>query len=193
MLDVAKTKFDATEDLTFQQVDAMEIPFEDGSMDVIACQFGVMFFPDKVQSYKEALRVLRPGGRYIFSAWNSHAHNPFAALGQAMIEELFPEDSPSFYHVPFHYHDADEIRSDLEQAGFTNISIEEKPISKQFTTVDAFARGFVLGNPLSEELRLRGVEPEDVVTDLAGAFRTNFGNNPSEMPLNAIFIEAQKA
>ena len=41
-----------------------------GSFDAVACQFGVMFFPDKVQGYKEARRVLRPGGRFLFNVWD---------------------------------------------------------------------------------------------------------------------------
>src|SRR3712207_8211495 len=50
--------------VVFKQADAQSLPFDDGSFDVVACQFGVMFFPDKLQSYGEALRVLGPGGAY---------------------------------------------------------------------------------------------------------------------------------
>jgi ubiquinone/menaquinone biosynthesis C-methylase UbiE len=46
----------------WRQADAMKLPFEDASFDVVACQFGAMFFPDKAKAYAEARRVLRPGG-----------------------------------------------------------------------------------------------------------------------------------
>jgi ubiquinone/menaquinone biosynthesis C-methylase UbiE len=55
----------------------MALPFADGSFDAVVCQFGVMFFPDKRKSYSEVLRVLAPGGRYVFSVWDSPRYNPF--------------------------------------------------------------------------------------------------------------------
>ena len=45
----------------------MALPFGDGEFDVVVCQFGVMFFPDKQAAFGEAVRVLRPGGRYVFN------------------------------------------------------------------------------------------------------------------------------
>lgn len=55
MLDVARTKFRPGEQVEFQQADAMALPFADGSFDAVVCQFGVMFFPDKDQSYRDSL------------------------------------------------------------------------------------------------------------------------------------------
>ena len=48
------------------------------AFDVVACQFGVMFFPDKVQGYREARRVLKPGGRFLFNVWDKISDNEFA-------------------------------------------------------------------------------------------------------------------
>ena len=61
MLDHAKTKPGA-ERVTYQQADALALPFPDGGFDVVVCQFGVMFFPDRQQGFREARRVLKPGG-----------------------------------------------------------------------------------------------------------------------------------
>src|SRR5688572_3462352 len=46
----------------WRQADALQLPFADASFDAVICQFGVMFFPDKVRAFAEARRVLRPGG-----------------------------------------------------------------------------------------------------------------------------------
>ena len=64
--------------ITWRQADALALPFEDQSFEAVACQFGVMFFPDKVQGYKEARRVLKPGGQFFFNVWDRISENEFA-------------------------------------------------------------------------------------------------------------------
>ena len=48
--------------ILWQQADAQALGFDDGSFDVVVCQFGFMFLPDKVQGFREARRVLASGG-----------------------------------------------------------------------------------------------------------------------------------
>lgn len=62
MLDFAAAQ-PGLERVTWQQADAQRLPFDDRSFDAVLCQFGVMFFPDRLAGYREARRVLRPGGR----------------------------------------------------------------------------------------------------------------------------------
>ena len=64
MLDKATARQSDPRRVTWRQADALALPFPDRSFDVVACQFGVMFFPDKVQGYREARRVLRPDGHF---------------------------------------------------------------------------------------------------------------------------------
>jgi ubiquinone/menaquinone biosynthesis C-methylase UbiE len=61
MLNRAKARQSQDGRIEWKHADALALPFEDQSFDVVACQFGVMFFPDKVQVYHEAWRVLKPG------------------------------------------------------------------------------------------------------------------------------------
>jgi len=103
MLDVARSKFAAEEAVTFQTADACALPFADGAFDLAVCQFGVMFFPDKAKGFAEAFRVLRPGGRYLFSAWDAQPHNPMSIVTQRAVDRLLPDDPPRFYDVPFSY------------------------------------------------------------------------------------------
>lgn len=192
MLGVARQKFKPNEAISFQTINAMEIPLENNSLDVVVCQFGVMFFPDKVKSYREALRVLKPGGHYIFNAWDSHAFNPFAAVGQSVVEETFPDDPPGFYKVPFHYHDAEEMKRDMSDAGFSSVIVERKQITKTIALPDAFAKGFIYGNPIGEEISMRGGDPDVMVEKVRHAMEAEFGKDPATMPLSAFFVTGQK-
>src|SRR5689334_12263185 len=67
MLDHAASRQARDRRITWRQADAMALPFEDGTFDLVCCQFGVMFFPDRVAAYREAKRVLKPGGHFLFN------------------------------------------------------------------------------------------------------------------------------
>jgi SAM-dependent methyltransferase len=68
----------------------------------VICQFGVMFFPDKLSGVREALRVLKPGGRFQFNVWNSLDHNPVSRIVSETMAKIFPDDPPRFFErVPF--------------------------------------------------------------------------------------------
>ena len=70
MLDYAKARQSDKGRVEWKQADALALPFKDQSFDAVACQFGVMFFPDRIKGYKEARRVLRSGGHFFFSVWD---------------------------------------------------------------------------------------------------------------------------
>ena len=103
MLEIARAKFRPGEQVEFQQADAMALPFPDGGFDTVVCQFGVMFFPDKDKAYREVYRVLKPGGRYLFSIWDGHRFNPFGRITHEIIQRFFPAGPPQFMNVPFSY------------------------------------------------------------------------------------------
>jgi ubiquinone/menaquinone biosynthesis C-methylase UbiE len=193
MLEVARGKFRPGERVAFRPADAGALPFPDGSFDAIACQFGVMFFPDKDEAYREAHRVLTPGGRYVFSVWDSHRHNPVGRLITEIVAGFFPVDPPQFYQVPFGYHRIDPIKDSLEAAGFSEIRIAVLRIDKRVADAAAFTRALVYGNPLIEQIRARGgVDPERVVDAFAKALPREFGSEPMRMPLQAIVVEARR-
>jgi ubiquinone/menaquinone biosynthesis C-methylase UbiE len=193
MLEWAARKFKQGEWIEFRQADAMALPFADAAFDAIVCQFGVMFYPDKDKSYREAMRVLAPGGRYHFSVWDAHRHNACGRITHETVAGLFPADPPGFFKVPYGYHRIDPIKDALEAAGFGAITASVVSQEKEIPDAAAFARGFVFGSPLFEQIRERGgVSPEAVHAKLTDAFRREFGADPGRMRLQAIVFEARK-
>ena len=119
MLDQA-AMIETNRTVEWRQADAMQLPFQDGSFDVVVCQFGVMFFPDKATAFSEARRVLRPGGHFVFNAWDRIEENEFGATVTRALATLFPKDPPQFIaRVPHGYHDVAVIAADLARGGFT--------------------------------------------------------------------------
>ncbi len=193
MLAVARGKFGAGERVEFRTADATALPFEGDSFDAVACQFGVMFFPDQDEGYREAWRVLRCGGHYHFNVSDSIDHNPFARVTGEVATGFFPEDPPRFYDVPFGYYRIEPVKEALLAAGFADIEAAVVTIDKEIPEAAVFARGLVHGNPLIEEIKSRGgVEPEAVVEALTRALQDAFGADPGRMPLQAIVFSARK-
>src|SRR3954453_17640576 len=122
MVDVGSQRVPAA---TWRQADAMQLPFGDASFDLVACQFGVMFFPDRPAAYAEVARVLRRGGHFLFNCWGPLATHDVETTVIAALADTFPDDPPTFLaRVPHGYHDAELVRADLTVAGFDDVRIE---------------------------------------------------------------------
>jgi ubiquinone/menaquinone biosynthesis C-methylase UbiE len=186
MLDVAAGRVGAP-NVSFQPADAQALPFADGRFDLVVCQFGVMFFPDRVAAYREARRVLRPGGRFLFSAWDRIEMNPVTATVGGAIAARFPEHAESFYRrVPFGYHDQALIQADLRQAGFTEIAVETVALTSRLIARDA-AIGLVQGTPLRAEIEQHGVDLDEATDTAAAALA---GLDGTDAPMSANIVSA---
>jgi SAM-dependent methyltransferase len=192
MLEIARRKFEPGELIEFQPADATALPFADNSFDMLVCQFGVMFFPDKDKSYREALRVLVPSGHYLFSVWDSHRYNSFARITHQVTQSFFPADPPQFQSVPFGYR-FDPIKDSLLDAGFTNISAVVKRLQKEVPDLSVLGRGQVYGSPIIDHVRQRGgVDAEQIVTAIVEQYRKEFGDEPAIVQLQAILFSAER-
>jgi ubiquinone/menaquinone biosynthesis C-methylase UbiE len=191
MLDHAKTQ-QTDERITWKQADALALPFEDESFDAVACQFGVMFFPDKVKGYREARRVLEPGGRFVFNAWDRISENEFADVILQALAEVFPDDPPRFMaRTPHGYHDVEQIRRELNEAGFSDISIEAVDHRSRAASPRDPAIAYCQGTPWRSEIEARDASRLQEATDRsAEAIARRFGNGAVDGKIRAFVITA---
>ncbi len=193
MLELAARKFRPDEAIEFKPADAMQLPFADASFDLVVCQFGVMFFPDKRASFREAGRVLRGGGRYLLNVWGPMAANPFAQIAFDVGARFMPDNPPAFYRVPFSYADPSLVQSDLASAGFEDVRFEVVSLNKPVEDWAPFAHALVHGNPFIEEIGGRPeITPGIIVAAVEEELRNRLGAAPASMPLEAIVFEARK-
>lgn len=188
MLDLARERLGGAM-VNFVIADATDLPFADGSFDALACQLGVMFFPDKARGFAEARRILRGGGLYCLNVWDGHKHNPFGRISHAVLERLFPIDPPQFQRVPFFY-PFEAIKDGLVDAGFSDITGTIVRSEKVLPDPARLARGIVYGSPLIEQIRSRGtVSAETILAAMTTAFASEFASG--SMPLQALVMSAR--
>ena len=191
MLEIARERLGSTDNVRFAVANAMSIELADASVDALACQFGVMFFPDKVESFREARRVLKPDAPYWFNSWGNHGENPFAEIAYDITAQIFPQDPPAFYKLPFSYPDPVQIEADLRLAGFSDVVVETVSIDQPVADWNAFTEGIVYGNPLHTELAAReGPDTEQVRSQYKHRLIERFGETPTTMPLLAHVVRA---
>ncbi|WP_406451006.1 class I SAM-dependent methyltransferase [Streptomyces sp. NBC_01622] len=140
----------------WRQADAQELPFEDGSFDLVVCQFGVMFFPGRPAAYTEVRRVLTPQGRFLFNSWGPPATHGFGAAFQTALEQSMPDGAPPFLKdVPHGYSDPAAVTADLTAAGLTLATAEEVTLEGVAESAVSVATGFLTGTPVSAAVQAR--------------------------------------
>ena len=195
MLAVAAQRQGEDERMSWRQADATALPFDDAAFDVVCCQFGAMFFPDRIMGYAEAKRVLRPQGTFVFNVWDRIEENMFADEATAVLGKIFPDDPPRFMaRTPHGYHERAAIERDLASGGF------EKPA--RIATVTARSRApsarepaiaYCQGTPLRSEIEARDAAKLGEATDVvAKALAQRFGTGAVDGKIQAHVVSVEK-
>ncbi|HET8876111.1 MAG TPA: methyltransferase domain-containing protein [Casimicrobiaceae bacterium] len=194
MLDQAKA-IGTSRPVEWRQADAMRLPFPDASFDVVVCQFGAMFFPDKPAAFAQARRVLRNRGAYLFNVWDAIEENEFADSVTQALATCFPDDPPRFLaRVPHGYHDASRIAHDVALGGF-----ERPPLIDIVTersradSPQAPAVAYCQGTPLRSEIEARDPSRLTEATDAAAsAIEQRFGSGVVDGKIQALVVVAER-
>jgi SAM-dependent methyltransferase len=194
MLNVARQK-GTTRSVRWQTADALQLPFGEDNFDVVACQFGAMFFPDRVRGFAEVRRVLKSSGLFIFNVWDRIQDNLFADVVTGAVGRLFPEDPPQFMaRTPHGYHDAKGIADDLRGAGF-----KARPDFETVTKISRAASAriaaiaYCQGTPLRSEIEARDASRLQEATDASEqALVSRFGSGVIEAKIQAIVVSITK-
>jgi ubiquinone/menaquinone biosynthesis C-methylase UbiE len=173
--------------VSWQKVDAQALPFPDRAFDAVVCQFGVMFFPDKQKAYREARRVLKPGGHFIFNVWDKIEHNEFADLVTAAVTDMFASDPPRFLaRIPHGYFEPRAVIAELRSAGFTNVAVETLRRRSVAPSGRDPAIGYCQGTPLRNEIEARDANRLAEATEAAASrISARFGHGPVDGMMQA--------
>jgi len=191
MLDYAASQQPAGR-TTWRQADALALPFEAGAFDLVCCQFGAMFFPDRRLAYREAKRVLRPQGHLLFNVWDRIEENIFAYEVTKALAEMFPTNPPRFLaRTPHGYHETALIREELEDAGFSLVEFETRAAHSRAPLAMLAALAYCHGTPLRGEIEAFGAGALEAATaHVAARLAERCGSGPVSAKVQAHIIVA---
>ena len=181
----------AAANVTWGTADATALSFADRTFDAACCQFGVMFFPDKIAAARQVRRVLKPGAAYWLSSWSTLADNPLARIADQTAARLLGAGRSPFLRIPYGYSDRDRIAADLRAGGFSTVDIDTIDAQALADSATDVAIGFVQGTPMVNEIREHGgPTPEAVTAAVAADIAREFGTGSIKAPMRAYVIRA---
>jgi SAM-dependent methyltransferase len=178
--------------IVWQQVDPAALPFQDATFGIVACHFGIPSLLDRVAAFVDVRRVMKPGGRFVFSVPAHLRHNPVADCLQDTMEDLFPADPPRFVGDVLHgYADTQAIDDNLTEAGFTDAIYTSVDLPYTAASAHDVALGYCLGTKLRLEIEARAPDGvEGVLASVTAALQRRFGKGAVEANMRAHIISA---
>jgi ubiquinone/menaquinone biosynthesis C-methylase UbiE len=135
--------------ITWREASATNMPLPDAAFDVVYCQLGLQFFPDRPAAMREMYRVLVPGGRLGLMVWQGIQYSPgFGALAAALARHVSTE-AAGIMRAPFGLAEAEQLRALVAAEGFRDIAIQSVAGTVRFPSVSRFVQDYVRGSPLS--------------------------------------------
>jgi ubiquinone/menaquinone biosynthesis C-methylase UbiE len=148
MLGVARATTPPDTPIDWHEASAESMPLADEGFDVVLCQMGLQFIPNKLAALREMQRVLRTGGR-AFITVPGPKPPIFAIMADALARHLSP-DAASFADLVFSMHDADELTELMRSAGFRDVDVQAKPKSLRVPAPAEFLWQYIYSTPVAE-------------------------------------------
>jgi len=181
------------ENIEWRTENAQQLTFEDATFDLVICQFGLMFMPDRTKALSEIHRVLMPGGRFIFNTWDKIENNGAIYIGNQIICSYFPENPPTYYRLPFLLDQPDLLQTNLLATGFKNIKVSVVEKEGVSPSAKESAIGMVEGNPIYNHIMQKDPTLVHVIRNaVEQKIAEAYGDSPLKTPLRAWVFEAQK-
>ena len=192
MLEIARAHAPATSiPVEWRESDMCELPFPDASFDVVLCQQGLQFVPDKLAALREVRRVLTPKGRLAFTVWSEVS--PYAAaLSEALAHHISAETAASSL-TPFQFREVKMIEDLVEDAGFREVTMQElvvfapMPASVEGIIADTKRRPFARDVAAASEASRQAFGQE-----MSTALKAYYDGDKLSIPLKSHLVQARK-
>jgi len=174
------------------EASALAIPFPEATFDLVLCQQGLQFFPDRPAALREVHRVLVPDGRLVLSVWRAIQYSPgFAVLAEALARHV-SSDAGKAMQTPFSLGEVDELHALITAAGFRDVTIRSAVKSLRFPSPEDFVRRYVAGSALAGLVAQVSPDiPEALLGDVRQALHNHADDEGVAFPIEAHVVIAR--
>jgi ubiquinone/menaquinone biosynthesis C-methylase UbiE len=180
-----------TAQIHWQEGDAGKLPFPSNVFDIVYCQHGLQFFPDRPAALREMHRVLVAGGRLALTVWGEIQESPgFATLAVLLRQHIGPE-AASFMQAPFSLSDPEELTALAHGAGFRDVAVQSRGGTVRFPSIEHFITNYVAGTPLAGYVSAAGEKArEHLLSESQSSLRQFVENGKLIFPIAAHLLNA---
>jgi SAM-dependent methyltransferase len=179
--------------ITWREASATAMSLPDGSFDVVYCQLGLQFFPDRAAALREMHRVLAPGGRLGLMVWRGIEHSPGFGIFAAALARHVSGEAAGIMRAPFALRDAEKLRGLIGAAGFRDIALRPVQGTVRFPSAARFAQEQVAGSPLAGHVAKVSDEARGALArEIGDALRPYLAGGSVAFPFEAHLASARK-
>jgi SAM-dependent methyltransferase len=179
--------------IEWHQGSATELPFGDGSFDVVLCQQGLQYFPDRSAAMGEMARVLMPGGRVALSVWGPMERQPFYVALVDGIATFLSLDNRSAFDLAFSLDTAAELRKLTDDAGLQDASVRFEHRTMRYSIPAGLVAGFMSATPVAGQFLSLPLDRQRAFVDhVLGRLAAYVDDAGFALPMENHFLTAVK-
>jgi ubiquinone/menaquinone biosynthesis C-methylase UbiE len=179
--------------IEWKEGNAASLPCQDADFDIVLCQQGLQFFPDKVAALQEMHRVLKPGGRVGLCVWRAIEHSPcHLAIADALRRHV-GSDVTQRFQAPFGFGDPDTLREAIVAAGFRDADIQIEVVTRRLLPPARSIPGLLASTPVGPEIAaLDEGTRRRIVEDVSAALSNYLTDDGLTVPQPTHIAQARK-
>lgn len=172
--------------IQWREGDATSLPFADASFDLVCCQQGLQFFPDRAAALGEMHRVLAPSGRLALSVWRRLEHQPFYTALTEALERYVSAQAAESLRAAFTLGDAHELHALIAGAGFRDVHVRIHSKLTRYPSVEEYVLGYLSGTPMAQAVaRLDDVARSGMLKDISTSLESYVDDDGLAAPWEA--------
>jgi ubiquinone/menaquinone biosynthesis C-methylase UbiE len=160
--------------IEWRQGDAAALPYDSDEFDVVLCQQGLQFFPDKAAGLREMHRVLKPEGLLGICVWCAVERSPCHSAIAAALTRHAGADIARRFQAPFSFSDRDLLKREMVRAGFRNVDIQTGIVTRRLLPPKESVPGLLGSTPVGPEVATLASETRDAIVDEVAAALTPY-------------------
>ncbi len=155
MLAVAQTRVSEGAPVDWIEGSALDLPFPAEKFDLVLCQLGLQFFPDRGRALREMRRVLSPSGRVALSVYSPIERTPGANAFVLALDSVLGPNASKIKRGEHSFNAPAELRELIVEAGFTRVEVRTVVQQIEFPSVLDYVRFQLLATPMAALLSNR--------------------------------------